>query len=84
MAMILIVAVAVFFFSMGMVALARPEAVLVYCSGVLVVIAVALYGMAAGRLVSALLEGVPGFSPWLFLGVEVGLASALLGAWYLG
>ncbi|MGH8006368.1 MAG: DUF4345 family protein [Candidatus Binatia bacterium] len=122
MAIILILAVAAFFFGMGVVTLAQPEAVLasfgtqsltrdgrnevraVYGgfgvaiaalliavlflsslrSGVLITIAVALYVMAAGRLVSILLEGVPGFYPWLFLGVEVGLASALLAASHLG
>ena len=53
-------------------------------AGVLVAVAVALGGMAAGRLLSALLDGSPGFFPWLFCGVELALAAALAGASVLG
>ena len=53
-------------------------------TGVLVAVAVTLGGMAAGRLLSALLDGSPGFFPLLFCGVELALASALAGALVLG
>lgn len=49
-------------------------------SGTLITVAVALLGMAAGRLIAAALDGPPGFFPWLFLGVEIALAAALLAA----
>jgi len=49
-------------------------------SGVVLAVAVALLGMAIGRLLSVLLDGVPGRYPWLFLGVEVTAATTLLGA----
>lgn len=49
-------------------------------SGVLITVAVALLGMAAGRLIAAALDGPPGFFPWLFFGVEIALAALLLAA----
>lgn len=51
----------------------QPE----YRAGIVVCVALALAGMAAGRLFSALIER-PGFWPWLFCGVEAG-GAALLG-----
>jgi hypothetical protein len=48
--------------------------------GVLACLAVALLGMAGGRVVAALLDGGPGVFPWLFGGVEVAMAVALLWA----
>lgn len=116
MATILIIAVAVFFAGMGLVALARPEQVLAFFGtpslsrdgrnevravyggfglavvslllvaleqpalrpGVLLTVALALVGMAAGRLISALIDGLPGFYPCLFFAVELALAAALL------
>lgn len=47
-------------------------------SGILVTIAVALLGMAGGRLISTLTDGAPGFYPWLFFGVEIVLATLLI------
>ena len=47
-------------------------------SGVLLVVCVALLGMAVGRLVSVVVDGSPGFFPWLFCGVEVVLSGALI------
>jgi hypothetical protein len=49
-------------------------------AGVIACVALALAGMAAGRLFSALLER-PGFWPWFFCGVEAGAAALL--AWTL-
>ncbi len=49
-------------------------------SGAVLAVAVALLGMAAGRLISALLDGMPGRYPRLFLGVELAGAAMLLGA----
>jgi hypothetical protein len=49
-------------------------------SGVVACVALALAGMAGGRLFSALLER-PGFWPWFFCGVEVSAAGLL--AWTL-
>jgi hypothetical protein len=46
--------------------------------GVLVAIAVSLGGMAAGRLVSTLIDGLPGRFPRLLFVCEVGLTAALL------
>ena len=115
-ALVLVAAVAAFFFMMGAVALARPEQIVAYFGtpsltrdgrnevravyggfgvavgllllgtlwlpslrpGVLVAVGIALLGMAIGRLVSALLDGSPGFVPWLFCGVELALSGALL------
>jgi len=48
--------------------------------GAVVAVAVALLGMAAGRLISTLLDGAPGRYPWVFLGVELSGAAMLLGA----
>lgn len=47
-------------------------------SGILVTIAVALLGMAGGRIIATLTDGSPGFYPWLFFGVEIVLASLLI------
>lgn len=49
-------------------------------TGAIACVALALAGMAAGRLFSALWER-PGFWPWFFCGVEVAAASLL--AWTL-
>lgn len=46
--------------------------------GVLLAIAVSLGGMAAGRLVSMVVDGPPGPVPWVCVGVELALMSALL------
>jgi hypothetical protein len=118
MASLLVVAVAVFFFAMGAVALGRPEQVVRYFgthvlsvdgrnevravyggfgiavgalllislgtptlrAGMLASVAVALLGMAGGRLASRAIDGAAGFYPWLFFGVEMALAAMLLGA----
>jgi len=48
--------------------------------GVLVCAAVALLGMAGGRVVAALVDGRPGLFPWLFCAVEIVLALVLLAA----
>ncbi|MGH8596360.1 MAG: DUF4345 family protein, partial [Gammaproteobacteria bacterium] len=50
-------------------------------AGVIACVALALAGMAAGRLFSALLER-SGFWPWVFCGIEA--AAAALLAWTLG
>ncbi|MEK6806674.1 MAG: DUF4345 domain-containing protein [Pseudomonadota bacterium] len=50
----------------------QPE----YRAGVVLCVAFALAGMAAGRLLSALIER-PGFWPWFFCGVEAGGAGLL-------
>ena len=47
-------------------------------SGVLLCVAVALLGMAIGRLVSFGIDGRVGFFPLLFLGVEAALFASLL------
>lgn len=49
-------------------------------AGVLIAVAVALLGMAGGRLVSLGLDGPPGRYPWLFLGIELILAAMLFAA----
>lgn len=49
-------------------------------AGALLAVAVALLGMAAGRLLSALIDGAPGRWPWLFMGVELAGGGALLAA----
>lgn len=46
--------------------------------GVLVTVGVALLGMAAGRMISALVDGSPGLHPWLFCAVELVLSGALI------
>lgn len=46
--------------------------------GALLAVAVALLGMAGGRIVSALLDGSPGRWPWVFLGVELAGGGLLL------
>jgi hypothetical protein len=52
--------------------------------GALLAVAVALLGMAGGRVVSALLDGPPGRWPWIFMGVELAGGAALLGALQYG
>jgi hypothetical protein len=47
-------------------------------TGILTTVAVSLIGMALGRIVSRLIDGVIGFYPALFVGVELSLAAALL------
>lgn len=47
----------------------------------LLAVAVALLGMALGRLVSRIVDGAAGFYPWLFFAVELLLAGMLLLAW---
>lgn len=47
-------------------------------TGAVLAVAVALLGMAVGRLISALLDGAPGRYPWMFLGVELAGAAVLL------
>lgn len=116
LSIILVGAVAAFFFAMGMVALVHPEQIValfgtrsltrdgrnevraVYGGfgvftaflllstlffpalrpGVLVAVGVALLGMAVGRMISAVLDGSPGFYPWLFCGVEIALSGLLI------
>jgi hypothetical protein len=48
--------------------------------GAVLAVAVALLGMAAGRLLSVLIDGAPGRWPWVFLLVELGGGGALLAA----
>jgi hypothetical protein len=59
------------------VLLAAPAA---FQPGVLLCTAVALFGMAAGRVFSRLVDGDAGFYPWLFFCTEIGLGSALVAA----
>ena len=51
--------------------------------GILVCVAVAMLGMAAGRLFSFWVDGRTGFYPRLFLGVEIAVCSILLWAYRL-
>jgi hypothetical protein len=46
-------------------------------AGVWLAVAVALLGMACGRLASLVIDGAPGPQPWLFLVVELFLAALL-------
>jgi len=67
---------------MGLYALAVPARVLAIfgvsvTTGILVCQAVALVGMAGGRLVAALVDRPPGFYPWLFCALEVVMAAGL-------
>lgn len=48
--------------------------------GTLMTVTLALLGMAGGRLVAVVVDGSPGVFPWLFFGVEIALAAALLAA----
>ena len=48
--------------------------------GVFAAVAVALVGMAGGRIVAALLDGSPGFYPWLFCAIEIAGAAGLVAA----
>jgi hypothetical protein len=57
-------------------ALALPA----YRDGILVCQAVAVAGMAGGRVLSAVLERPTGFYPWFFCAVEALLAGALFAA----
>lgn len=58
-------------------AMLRPEV----RTGILLTVAVALVGMAVGRVFSALARDRTSFYPnWLYFLVELGLAGALLGA----
>ena len=57
-------------------ALAAPE----LARGIEITVAIALLGMAFGRIVSRVIDGGAGRYPWLFLGVEIALAVCLLGA----
>ena len=54
--------------------LRRPE----WGAGAVLAVAVALLGMAAGRIVSRVVDGSAGPWPWVFFGVEVSLAGLLL------
>ena len=47
--------------------------------GILTCIAVAMLGMAVGRLVSFWIDGRAGFYPRLFLGIEAAICGILLG-----
>jgi len=58
------------------VARSRP----VLRGGVLVAVATALAGMAAGRVFAALVDGPPGPFPWLFCAIELVLAAMLIAA----
>lgn len=49
-------------------------------AGVLLTVALALLGMAFGRLASRVVDGPLGPYPWLFFGIELLLAAALLHA----
>jgi len=53
-------------------------------SGVLLSVAVALLGMALGRLVSLLIDRSVGKYPYLFLGLECLLGGTLLYVWLVG
>ncbi len=48
--------------------------------GILIAIAVAVLGMAAGRVWSAIVDRGAGLFPWLFFGVEVAIAAGLWSA----
>lgn len=48
--------------------------------GILFAVAVALLGMAAGRLISAAIDGNPGRYVWIFFGIELLLAGMLFRA----
>jgi hypothetical protein len=48
--------------------------------GVLVAVATALAGMAAGRVIGAVVDEPPGPLPWLFCAVELVLAAMLIAA----
>jgi hypothetical protein len=53
-------------------------------AGILVSVGTAVAGMAGGRLVAALVEGSPGFYPWLFAAVETLMAVGLFSAARVG
>lgn len=122
MVSLLIIAVAVFFGGIGVVALWRPALVLglfgttvttsegrnevravyggysvamsvllvgslampAFRPGILLCVAVAMLGMAIGRLISFVIDGRSGFYPLLFLGVEAAVFAFLLGAVLVG
>ena len=47
-------------------------------AGIVATVAVALLGMAAGRLLSRVIDGAAGFYPWLFCAIELAAGMALL------
>lgn len=49
-------------------------------AGAVLAVAVALLGMATGRLVSVLIDGAPGRWPWVFMGIELAGGCVLLAA----
>lgn len=49
-----------------------------WAPGVFLAVAVALFGMAGGRLISIAVDRTAGRFPWLFLGIEVVSGAALL------
>ncbi len=60
----------------GLLALALREPA--WGAGAVLAVAVALLGMAGGRIVSRVADGSAGTWPWVFLGVEVALAGLLV------
>jgi hypothetical protein len=52
--------------------------------GIFFCLALAMLGMAAGRVCSIMIDRRAGFFPWLFMGTELVIAAALLAAWRLG
>lgn len=48
--------------------------------GILLTIALSLFGMALGRAISRAVDGGAGFYPWLFFCIEVAGGAALIGA----
>jgi hypothetical protein len=49
-------------------------------AGILLTVALSLFGMAVGRGISRAADGGAGFYPWLFLVIEVAAGSALVSA----
>jgi hypothetical protein len=49
-------------------------------AGALLAVAVALFGMAGGRIASMLIDGAPGRWPWVFMLIELAGGGALLAA----
>lgn len=49
--------------------------------GILLTVAVALYGMASGRVISFAIERPDGRNPYAYCVMEIALASALVYAW---
>lgn len=48
--------------------------------GILLTIALSLFGMALGRAISRAVDGGAGFYPWLFFCIEVAAGAALIAA----